>query len=92
LAQNNERRFVENDRRLARIEMVVNKTFILVRDITNSNTSMELTEDTIENPHGFETPKLPVESLRELAILQSKLKNKEFRKFLVKLYSLMCTF
>lgn len=86
----NNRRFIENDRRLTRIEVTLNKTFVMLGDLTNAiNTRMSLVgnsnslckEDKL--PRGFHMPRLPIDRLKELTIINRDLKNEEFFNILV---------
>lgn len=72
--------FKEYDRRLHRMELTVNKIFVLVGDLNGNAAPIH---DEIENGHGFEIPNLPIKSTNELAVMKRKLKNKEFRDFFV---------
>lgn len=76
----NNQQLKENDRRLHRMELTVNKIFVLVGDL-NGNTGPIL--DELANDQGFEIPKLPIETTNELAVMKRKLKDKEFRDFFV---------
>lgn len=82
----NNRRFIENDRRLTRMEVTVNKTFVMLGDLTNAiNTRMSfvgnygnaLTRE-VKLSRGFHMPRLPIERFKELTIINRDFKNKEF--------------
>lgn len=82
-----DRRFVESERRLTRLEVTVNKTFIVLGDVSNAiNTRMLLgstlpTE--IKLPKGFHKPKLPLNTPKELYYINKDLSNQDFFKYLV---------
>lgn len=83
VSQNNQQ-LKEYDRRLHRMELTVNKIFVLVGDL-NGNAALLHVE--IENDHGFVLPNLPIESMNELAVMKRKLKDKAFRDFFVSFLS-----
>ncbi len=83
----NERRFVENDRRFTRLEVTVNKSFIVLGDVSNAINGRMLMGNMLQRddkpPKGYHMPKLPVKRLKELIVLNKDLKNEMFSKFLV---------
>lgn len=81
-----ERRNTENDRRLSRVEVTANKTFVLVGDLVNAydaRTSLVSKSRELRLPRGYRMPKLPIKHRHELSILMRDLKNKDFFSFLV---------
>lgn len=86
----NDRRFVESDRRLTRLEMTANKTFIVLGDLSNATNVRMLMGNTLPRedkpPKGFHTPKLPIKRLKELFIVNKDLKNQAFFNFLASGY------
>lgn len=87
IVNRNDRRFVENDRRLTRLEVTANKTIIVLGDVSNAiNARMSLGNllpREIQLPRGFHKPKLPINALKELVIINKDFKNDEFFNFLV---------
>lgn len=84
----NNRRYIENDRRLTRMEVTVNKMFVMLGDLTNSiNARMSLVGNLLTRevklPRGFHMPRLPIKSLEELTIINRDFKDKEFFNILV---------
>lgn len=73
----------DNDRRLHRMEVTVNKVFLMVGDL-NGNGALQ--NELIDDP-GFEIPNLPIDTTKRLLAMKRKLKNKEFRTFFVSLFS-----
>lgn len=83
-----QRRLIESDRRLARVEVTINKSFLLIGDLTNAlNTRMALgqlpRQVPIPLPRGYRKPRLPIKRLSELTMLKRDLKNQDFFSFLV---------
>lgn len=82
----NNKRFVENDRRSTRLEVTVNKMFIMLGDLSNGiNVRMLLGNSTREArpPKGYHAPRLPVKRLKDLTIINRDFKNKDFFNFMV---------
>lgn len=73
-------RLKEFDRRLHRMEVTLNKTFVLVGDLNGHNGDLL---DDIANDQGYELPELPIEKFSELTVMEEKLKDKDFRCFYV---------
>lgn len=72
------------------MEVTLNKTFIRLGDVTQSNNNTRNTpdhvfgNDNLTNPRGqFKVLDFPIMSGRELIDLNKKLKNNEFMSFLV---------
>ncbi len=91
----NERRFVESDRRLTRLEVTVNKSFIVLGDLSNAiNARMALAPLQRESkpPNGFRVPKLPVKRLRDLIAINKDFQNDDVFNFMVScsIYSIQC--
>lgn len=88
----NERRFVENDRRLTRLEVTANKTFIVLGDVSNAiNARMSLGNMLSRDdkpPKGYRKPNLPVKRLKDLIVLNKDFKNQDFFKFVVSFFRL----
>lgn len=76
------RRVAENERRMCRLEVTVNKIFIMVGDLSGHTGPI----DEITNDKGFEVPELPIKTTKELALLKRKLKDKDFMDFMVSLF------
>lgn len=72
----NNDKLTQNDRRLHRLEVTINKIFITVGDMNGNNR----VNDDDEFDHGFNFPELPIVRKTELLIVHKKLKDKEFRK------------
>lgn len=97
-----DQRQIEQDRRLNRFEVTMNKMFIMMGDLTNANNSqvqhrdvqmMSTREIDIESEDEideFDAPKLPVRHLDELYTLHKDLKDKRYRNFLVSDCVLLC--
>lgn len=80
----------QNDRRLTRMEVTINKTFIRLSDVCQSNNNTRRTIEPHDEVFGddssrreFRVPDFPIMSGRELVDLTRKLKNLEFKSFLV---------
>lgn len=88
----NDRRFVESDRRLTRLEVTANKTFIVLGDLSNEMNVRMLLGNTLQReekpPKGFRTPKLPIKRINELCIVDKDLGNQGFFNYLVSNVSL----
>lgn len=82
-----DRRFVENDRRLTRLEVTANKTFIVLGDVSNAINARMLLGNTLPRedkpPKGFYPPKLPIKRMKELFIIDKDLQNQNFFNYLV---------
>lgn len=90
-------RQIEQERRMNRIEVSINKTFIMVGDMTNTHNNMHVqpngqlinrqmdiqSETDMVGFERFDVPKLPIVDVNELLALQKQLKNREFKRFLV---------
>lgn len=83
---------IEQERRMNRIEVTINKTLIKVGDLTNTNNPQVQPNGFNNNQNDaeseaeldeFEVSKLPIRDVNELLELQKKLKNRRFRRFLV---------
>lgn len=81
------RQLRDNDRRFQRMEVTVNKIFVLVGDLHGNAGPIH---DELVNDKGFLIPELPIYSTNELALIKRKLKDKEFRSFLVSLFLFDC--
>lgn len=78
-----------------RIEVSINKTFIMVGDMTNAhnlhvqphrliNRQMEIQSDAeMDGSERFDVPKFPLLEVNELLTLQKQLRNRRFKRFLV---------
>lgn len=84
MIQQNNQQLKNNDRRLHRMEVTVNKIFILAGDLNGNGGALH---DELLNDQGFEIPDLPITTTEELTIMKRKLRNKEFRSFFVSLFS-----
>lgn len=73
----------DNDRRLHRMEVTVNKVLVLVGDLNGNGAALQ---DELLNEQGFEIPDLPITTTQELTVMKRKLKNKEFRVFFVSFF------
>lgn len=87
-----DQRQTEHERRLNRMEVTINKTFIMVGDLTNTNnlrvphngsSNRQIDMESEAEIDEFDVPKLPILKLNELDSLQKELKNRRFRRFLV---------
>lgn len=88
LIDKNEHRHTEYDRRLSRMEVTVNKSFVLIGDIVSvldTRISLGQFSRDVPIPRGFKNPKLPIKHVEDLTILDRDLRNKEFFSFLVSL-------
>lgn len=92
IAMLNNHRISVIDRRLARMEVSVNKVLITISDLKNGinskNTSTCRTSTmakTSEVPKGFKTPDFPMDSMPKLVTLNRNLRDGEFRVFLVRI-------
>lgn len=84
----NDRRFVEYERRLTRLEVTVNKTFIVLGDVSNAINTRALIGNTSffrddKPPKGFQAPKLPIKRLRDLIFVNEHLENKDYFNYFV---------
>lgn len=83
----NDRRLVENDRRLTRLEVTVNKTFLVLGDVSNAINTRAIMGNTLPSevkpPKGFRAPQLPIKRLRDLVFVNDHLANKDFLNYLV---------
>lgn len=71
-------KLAQNDRRLNRLEVTINKIFIMVGDMNGNNRIQE------ENDPDIDFPELPIVSEDELYFVHRQLKDNEFRKLWVK--------
>lgn len=86
---------VEHERRLNRMEVSINKTLILVGDITRSNNmfaqptglvNRQIDRDSDMDIDEFDVPKMPIKDLDELFNFQKQLRNRRFNRFLVSVF------
>ena len=85
-------RQIEHERRMSRIEVTLNKAFIMIGDVANRN-NLQLQNSAIReglidldseaDMDEFDVPKMPIRDLSELSNLHEQLKEKRFRRFLV---------
>lgn len=90
IAKQNHHRIAVNDRRLARMEVSMNKVLVTMTDLKHAIISKNmLTGDAApiakskEIPKGFKNPDLPLVKLEQLVKLNRNLRDREFRVFLV---------
>lgn len=86
---------VEHERRLNRMEVSINKTLILVGDMTRSNNmfaqptglvNRQIDRDSDMDIDEFDVPKMPIKDLDELFNFQKQLRNRRFNRFLVSVF------
>lgn len=89
-----DQRQAEHELRLTRLEVTLNKTFIMVGDLTKGpqmqlegSKNRPVDVESEEEIYDYGDPKVPISSLNELRDLQKKLKTRRYKRFLVSYYS-----
>lgn len=86
-----QRSIVDIDRRMTRMEVTINKIFVMVGDvIKQTNKNLRLKNDSSNNaaskaeiPKNFAVPEFPLDRVNKLAIFNKMIKSKEIYDFMV---------